>query len=246
MQRDRIPRAHVSGRVRRASAYYRNLSQDFKYLGVAGPVVYAIPIASMIEFSAAYFQGLDHTSRILVALSSIGLAGIVYLSALKRLLPRRGRIEVFERLRKYGVAILSYYLIVVLADAIAFFTFVTLLIANERWVEFQGSSHHIMGPRPIASFYIWHFVDSIPLLDLDTVKVEAPLHYSEVRIGLLVIAFRLAVASPIIASASLAGAGRSSVTSRCGNAGRASCRPGMAGPPAPQAPLRGGGLRRRR
>ena len=29
-------------------------------------------------------------------------------------------------------------------------------------------------------------------------------------------------------------------------AGRASCRPGMAGPPAPQAPLRLGGLRRRR
>ena len=43
-----------------------------------------------------------------------------------------------------------------------------------------------------------------------------------------------------------AGAGRSAVTPRCGSAGRASCRPGMAGPPAPQVPHRLGGLRRRR
>jgi hypothetical protein len=44
----------------------------------------------------------------------------------------------------------------------------------------------------------------------------------------------------------LAGAGRSAVTPRCGSAGRVSCRPGMAGTPAPQAPARRGGLRRRR
>ena len=42
------------------------------------------------------------------------------------------------------------------------------------------------------------------------------------------------------------GAGRIAVTRRCGAPGRASCRPGMAGPPAPQAPHRRGGLRRRR
>ena len=44
----------------------------------------------------------------------------------------------------------------------------------------------------------------------------------------------------------LAGAGRSAVTPRCRGAGRVSCRPGMAGPPAPQAPARRGGMRRRR
>ena len=40
----------------------------------------------------------------------------------------------------------------------------------------------------------------------------------------------------------LAGAGRCAVTPRCGSAGRASCRPGLAGPPAPQAPVRRSGL----
>ena len=46
--------------------------------------------------------------------------------------------------------------------------------------------------------------------------------------------------------ARVGGAGRIAVTRRCGAPGRASCRPGMAGPPAPQAPHRRGGLRRRR
>ena len=44
--------------------------------------------------------------------------------------------------------------------------------------------------------------------------------------------------------ARVGGAGRIAVTRRCGAPGRASCRPGMAGPPAPQVPHRLGGLRR--
>jgi hypothetical protein len=68
------------------------------------------------------------------------------------------------------------------------------------------SFQHAQVPIPNTTFemfYIWHFVTDIPVLDLtDTLNWHAPLTYTSLKPGILVIAYMVTVAAPLVSVAS--------------------------------------------
>ena len=59
-----------------------------------------------------------------------------------------------------------------------------------------------LGPRPrIASFYVWHLADAVPLVDVTrTLKWSEPLAYNDYRMGGLALCYQLLVILPLVAA----------------------------------------------
>lgn len=54
---------------------------------------------------------------------------------------------------------------------------------------------------PVVNFYIWHFLDSVPGLDIpQTLKWDQPYQYSDRLSGLVLVVFKIGVIVPVIAS----------------------------------------------
>lgn len=89
--------------------------------------------------------------------------------------------------------------IMILIVAIALFSSVTYLLAK-RWPELLFSPHDFeVSESKIADFYLWHFLDLIPFLDVPgTLRWSAPLDYNSGWVGLLVLLFQAAVVLPSI------------------------------------------------
>lgn len=125
--------------------------------------------------------------------------GIVLIIAIQFLLFEKKRTRIFRWLyQKVGSLAPFAYSFNLLFIAIYFFGSITYTLVNAHVIQLVIPSGEIT-PEKILDFYFWHFLDSVPVLEInDTLKFKEPLTYDNGLVGLLLFIFKITVISPII------------------------------------------------
>jgi hypothetical protein len=81
----------------------------------------------------------------------------------------------------------------------SFFASVTFVLHGHHLIQL----HEISGAQPtvdtVSEFYLWHFLDSIPFLEVTkTIRWEPPISYQDTVTGVLVVCYKIAVIVPVI------------------------------------------------
>jgi hypothetical protein len=172
---------------RSVDGYFR-FASEYRILGVGGP------LGIILITFAIRDQGSNW------AIFWLTIAGLLLPARLYHLTTETGRKEVFDTLKKYPIAAVFIYLAIALFYLMLFFASVTLLLAKGHLIEFQGESPTKLGS--VFDFYAWTFADSVPYFEISkTVKLNEPLQYTDLRVGFLVLAFKLIAAAPVVAAA---------------------------------------------
>jgi WD40 repeat protein len=136
---------------------------------------------------------------------SIGLLGyfyifyrigrVVYVSA-----GLENRRRVYSLLSPHGAIMIFAWWVLVVAFTVASFSFLTLiLISRFHLFKLSGLNGRFEGAA-VEEFYVWHLVHSIPAIEFtDTFHWRPPLTYTSLIPGILIAAFKLVVAVPLLA-----------------------------------------------
>ena len=163
-----------------------------------GSVLDVIGGAILLCISLFYYLVLRHSamdrsavSLVLVAVlfvATLAAGGMIQIPKL-----RRAALESSGRYVPFGV------LAVLLVIMISAFTAITVVAARHDLVTLSGGSDGSLSFEEVARFYIWHFTNAVPVLDVnETLRWKAPLDYSSARVGTLVLLFKIAVIVPLI------------------------------------------------
>lgn len=146
-----------------------------------------------IRYSSENFPVFLHIP-VLALSAGLVLSGVTILSS--SALREQHHDRLLDWFGPYALVVLPVMILIV---AIAVFSSVTHLL-NGLWpgllIEPDGLD---VSEGRIADFYLWHFCDLIPFLDVPgTLRWEPPLDYSSGWTGLLVLLFQAAVVLPSI------------------------------------------------
>jgi hypothetical protein len=148
---------------------------------------------------AAHDFGPTWLAVVVLCVSAVALGFAMY-----PLFAERRRKVFFRWIARNGVL---GWLGPVLAGILAFlfatsvFALLTLLLLDAGLVHLSvpGCANCHIGTDRVMAFYIWGFVDAIPLLNLpESLHWNVPLTYSGALMGWLVLAFKVAVIIPLI------------------------------------------------
>ena len=82
---------------------------------------------------------------------------------------------------------------------IAWFSSTTFILYRRGVVEFLGS-HPPQSTDEIMTFYIWHLIDAVPLLEItQTLRWSPPISYQDSGVGALLLAFKIIFIVPAFA-----------------------------------------------
>jgi hypothetical protein len=186
----RVGRAHV-GALDRLQRWASGLNQVFAESGLMLP---ASIVWLAILFVLPPPKGIAATSSLGVSLQ-VTVAVSAYLN--RAMWSERERESVRGRLLRFGSIAPFAYPIGFFAQALTAFSGVTFLLASHNVVTFTQAEPD--GSR-IAGFYVWHFVDLVPLIDIPgTLRWSEPLRYSGLDVGALLLCFELLAVLPVIA-----------------------------------------------
>jgi hypothetical protein len=83
------------------------------------------------------------------------------------------------------------------ASGLAWWTVFTELLWRHDLLEFTSREAPL---GEVATFFLWHLVDLVPLLDIDqTLRWRMPLGYSEPQVGWCVLLYQLFIVLPVLA-----------------------------------------------
>ena len=114
-----------------------------------------------------------------------------------------GRVErrkaVFERLEVFGSLAPALFSFNILMISILFFATASHLLVDQGQLEFIPTGGRFPSNGALADFYLWHFMDSVPLLDVnETLRWEVPFTYESASIGWILLLFKFAVIVPVV------------------------------------------------
>ena len=183
-----------SSLVRDIGAHLTELNRAFNDVVGAAPLWF---VAAGIWMIYIVGTGGDPIGN---ALLTVGMWGSIFLIAMRHLASEKGRDEIYTRLRPLGIYAPFLYSSLITWLAVGFFTALTTPLHKYDFVRFASPAGEVTSWR-IASFFCWHLADSIPLANVpETAKWPEPLHYDDVRLGLIVLVFKIVVIAPILAS----------------------------------------------
>ena len=92
--------------------------------------------------------------------------------------------------------------------ALVFFSSVSYALENYGFLAFSLLPNRAVRPghpmdlyAHLPDFYIWHFLEAIPLLEVNkTLRWEEPLKYTKVGVGWMLLLFKITVIIPVIAA----------------------------------------------
>ena len=94
-----------------------------------------------------------------------------------------------------------FTLLSVLAVAVGLFAAATFVLAERDWITVANWESVESRALASAGFYLWHFLDAIPLLDApDALRWSEPLVYEDPWVGALLVLFKLVIIVPIVAA----------------------------------------------
>ena len=157
----------------------------FWMLFALAPATLAFAVARTIESS----------NLLWVQMAAFMLWGCLLGLALSALITEARRVRLFHFLRRIGPFAPLAYSFSVLMTAAAFFGALTTALVARGYIAVDGD------PRRAIDFYMWHFLDAVPVLKInETLLWNAPLTYHQSRVGLLLLVFKIAVIAPVIAA----------------------------------------------
>jgi len=152
---------------------------------------------------AIFYKGVDLSEHYLpetahmfvLALYVFGLALCIYLMATDE-----KRRKETERIRYWfgprGMLVLPC---LTLVTAAAVFGSITLSLHRHGLASFQECAGRPVAAGTLTDFYMWHFMKLVPLVKINEVlKLNEPLCYSQMRVGLLILLFQALVVIPSI------------------------------------------------
>lgn len=127
--------------------------------------------------------------------------GVVLTVAILAVASPARRRRVFARLRGFGLLAPWLYSVGVLALAVIFFATTTFLIWEGGGLTILPAGGTEVSPDVLLAFYLWHFLDAVPLLDVNaTLQWSAPATYDGAAVGWLLLGFKVLVIVPVIAA----------------------------------------------
>jgi hypothetical protein len=131
----------------------------------------------------------------------LALWGIVLVTAIALVGTQARRRRLFSRLRRLGRLTPWLYSVDVLALAVMFFATLSYLLWQPGYLALQPAVGGTVTTDLLAAFYLWHFLDAVPLLDVNgTLQWPVPATYADAASGWLLLAFKIVVILPVIAA----------------------------------------------
>jgi len=94
----------------------------------------------------------------------------------------------------------AMYGVSVVMIACLFFGSASILMAGRGWLTFLPASSIPLSASSLTDFYLWHFVNAVPVLKItETLHWEVPLQYESARVGWILLLFKFTVIGPLIA-----------------------------------------------
>lgn len=107
----------------------------------------------------------------------------------------------FTRLQTFGPLAPLLFSFNILVISILFFATASHLLVDRELLEFIPKGERLPSNAALADFYLWHFMKSIPLLDVnETLRWEAPFDYETPAIGWILLLFKAAVIVPVVSA----------------------------------------------
>ena len=140
-------------------------------------------------------RAIEGSSLLWLQLSAFVLWGGLLAIAISALMTEARRARLFRSLRRVGAFAPLAYSFGVLTTAAAFFGALTTALAARGYIAVDGD------PRRAIDFYMWHFLDAVPVLKInETLLWNAPFTYHQSRVGLLLLIFKIVVIGPVVAA----------------------------------------------
>ena len=163
-----------------------------------GTVLDAVGGAILLCISLFYYIVLRHSAmdRSAVSLVLVAILFVLTLAAGGMIQVPKLRCAALKSSGRYVPFGLLAVLFVIMISA---FTAITVVAARHQRLTLSGGSNGSLSFEEVARFYVWHFTDSVPVLDVnETLRWRAPLVYSSTSVGTLVLLFKVAVIVPLI------------------------------------------------
>ena len=153
------------------------------------------------QISRALFQFAEATSLTRFQISLLVAWGLLLFGELYLLSIENYREKFFAWVRRnFGGWALYWFFFTLLYVAPGFFGSVTYMLVKIDILPWTPVNQEITSSQ-VSNFYLWHFVDAIPLLKVNsTLRWQEPLTYDNGGIGFLLLLFKIVVISPVIAS----------------------------------------------
>jgi len=88
-----------------------------------------------------------------------------------------------------------------LVTSAAVFASLTLMLYDKKWLEITPGSSSSVSIGSLMDFYMWHFINLVPLLRIpEVLNWKKPLLYEQSRVGFLILAFQAFVVIPTISA----------------------------------------------
>jgi len=143
------------------------------------------------------------------------LWGVLLGAALLLISTKQWRQRVLEPLARYHIALPAAYSFQVLMLACLFFSSVTFVLVQSNLMSMTGGSADAVTPGSISDFFLWHFLDAVPLLKVnETLGWRPPLTYDSVSVGCMLLLFKAVVILPVIGAFTWYGTRETAATER--------------------------------
>jgi len=154
----------------------------------------------------APYLAFAYLSRVLLArlplwlqIACFVLWGFLLGGALLLISTKKWRQRVLEPLARYNIALPAAYSFQVLMLACLFFSSVTFVLVQNNLMSMTRGSADAVTPGSISDFFLWHFLDAVPLLKItQTLGWRPPLTYDSFSVGWLLLLFKAVVILPVI------------------------------------------------
>jgi hypothetical protein len=155
------------------------------------------PLALFHQLSRFVLAQLSLAPQIIVFVAW----GLILTFALGLIATEQRRNHLFEKLRKTGLLAPVAYALNVLVIAVVFFSSITYVLVSRDVLSVTVAPGSTASPGLLADFFLWHFLEAIPILKVnETLKWQPPATYESGWIGMILLLFKLTVIIPATAA----------------------------------------------
>ena len=180
---------------RAARIYEKVFFSYFRFFG--GMLVMTLPLLLFFWLSRQMLASFPLWLQILC----FTVWGVLLGGALVLIATKKRRNAILAPLEQVSLALPAAYSFQVLMLACLFFSTVTFVMVQHGLLTLDDASGTGVTPGSLSDFFLWHFLDAVPLLKVnETLNFKVPLTYETSSVGWILLAFKVAVILPVIAA----------------------------------------------
>jgi len=197
-----------------ASLYTRFFISYFRFTG--GLLAMTLPLVGFSWLSRKMLASFPLWLQILC----LTLWGILLGGALILIATKKRRNSVLGPLQRFSMALPAVYSFQILMLACLFFSTVSFIMVQHGLLTLTDVSGKGVTPGSISDFFLWHFLDAVPLVKVnETLNFKVPLTYETFSVGLILLVFKAVVIIPVIGAFTWYGTREDSEKSKTPDAG---------------------------